>query len=75
MAESDNLIKLLIVFTMLVPPIPFLVYNHYLNDIKVDERSSLESRANAIFFRRARWVVYFFIAIMWILTFTIAVIG
>ena len=51
-SESGTLIKLLIVFTMLVPSLPFLVYNHYLNDIRVDERSSPESRANAIFFRR-----------------------
>ena len=74
MVESDALIKLLIVFTMLVPPLPFLVFNHYLNDIRLEGRSG-ESLRNAIFFRRARWVVYFFIAIIWILTFTIVVIA
>ena len=74
MVESDTLIKLVIVFTMLVPPIPFLVYNHYFNDIKLEGRSG-ESLRDAIFFRRARWVVYFFIAIMWILTLTIVAIA
>ena len=74
MVESDTFIKLVIVFTMLVPPLPFLVFNHYLNDLKLEGLSG-ESLRNAIFFRRARWVVYFFIAIMWILTLTIVVIA
>ena len=70
MVESSTLIKLVIVFTMLLPPLPFLVYNHYMNDIKLEGRSG-ESLRDAIFFRRIRWVVYFFIAVMWILTFVI----
>ena len=70
MAESDTLIKLVIVFTMLVPPLPFLVFNHYLNDLKLEGLSG-EALRNAIFFRRARWVVYFFVAIIWLLTFTV----
>lgn len=74
MVESDTLIKLVIVFTMLLPPLPFLVYNHYLNDIKLEGRSG-ESLRDAIFFRRARWAVYFCIAVMWILTLTIVVIA
>ncbi len=74
MVESYALIKLVIVFTMLVPLVPFLVYNHYLNDMKLEGRSG-EALRDAIFFRRARWVVYFFIAIVWILTLTIVVIA
>lgn len=74
MVESDTLIKSLIVFTILFPSLGFLVFNHYLNDLKLEGLSG-EALRNAIFFRRARWVVYFFIAVMWILTFTIAVIA
>ena len=70
MVESDTLIKLVIVFTMLLPPLPFLVYNHYLNDIELKGRLG-ESLRDAIFFRRISRVVYFLVAIIWVLTFMI----
>ena len=74
MVESNTLIRLSLTFTMLLPSLAFLVFNHYLNDIKLEGRSG-EALRDAIFFRRIRWVVYFFIAIMWILTLTIVVIA
>ena len=74
MQESVTLIKLVLTLTMLLPSVAFLVFNHYLNDMKLEGRSG-EALKSAIFFRRARWVVYFFIAIMWILTLTIVVIA